>query len=381
MTNPSEDLLALGVAVVPVLDERSRRWWETLVYTAMDDFPEYRLRGRNVQRVLGGFGALGNPSSFHHRTVRQFRRKLKRLAMRPVFADYARRRFPGGEHRVVRLESLFDRLCVRCESFLRPTPEGWHRDVYDGAKYKLRDLPHSLPGDQQDLLFGGWTNLDHREQSFVGLVASHDEHFGAGGGFATFSPDDVKRHRFAERLAAQANRAYGTTVHTDADGHIRVPPGHSVLFLQHLVHSVKSGPQPTTPSLRVFHGFRLTTETVPLFDVEGVVANGAVPRIPSGQMPPMYSQNHYAAFVHKTEDRWRRWAERTFRPECCYVRTTGEFTYATPGSRDDRNKAANKGRYMPSLSEMGLWNEEDFGYSPDEVQALYPQPLYEHAVS
>lgn len=371
----SEDLAKWGVAVLPVLDDSSRRWWEDLLYKAMDEFPEYRLKGRGVQRVLGGFGALGNPSSFHHVTVRQFRRKIKRLAMRPLFVKYARKRF-AGETKNLRLEALFDRLCVRCEDFLRPTPEGWHRDVYDGAKYKLRDLPHSLPGPTQDLLFGGWTNLDHREQSFVGLVGSHDETFeGDSGGFATFSADDVKRHRFSERLAAQANRTYGGSVRTNADGHIRVPPGHSVVFLQHLVHSVKSGPQPDTPSLRVFHGFRLTTESVPLFDIEGVVANGGVPRIPSGQMPPMYSQNHYAAFVHKTEDRWRRWAERTFRPECCFVRTTGEFTYSTPGSRDDRNKAANKGRYMPSLSEMNLWNEKDFAYSQEEMQALFPQPL------
>ena len=48
------------------------------------------------------------------------------------------------------------------------------------------------------------------------------------------------------------------------------------------------GPAPSVEhALRVFHGFRLTTEDASLFDHEGVLANGAVPRIPSGQIPPI----------------------------------------------------------------------------------------------
>lgn len=75
----AQDLHTLGVAVVPFLDHSSREHWEVLLWNAMDDMPEFKVRGRGVQRVLGGFGALGNPSSFHHPTVRSFRRKVKRL--------------------------------------------------------------------------------------------------------------------------------------------------------------------------------------------------------------------------------------------------------------------------------------------------------------
>lgn len=108
-----------------------------------------------VQRVLGGFGALGNPSSFHDPVVRQFRRKIKRLAVRPVMQDYTRRKF--GTTRNFALEALFDRLCVRMDDFKSPSAEAWHRDIYDANTYGLRPLPHSLPQGSQDEMFGGWT--------------------------------------------------------------------------------------------------------------------------------------------------------------------------------------------------------------------------------
>ena len=372
----ARDLADLGVAVVEVMQEDSRAHWNDLLFAAMDDFPEYRVRGRGVQRVLGGFGALGNPSSFHHPTVRAFRALLKRLAVQPVLRAYARARY-GDAARLVRLEALFDRLCVRCRAFKSPSKESWHRDIYDAETFRLRALPRSLPGGELDVLVGGWTNLDHRPQSFVGLAGSHDEAFhDAGAGFATFSTADVARHRFDARLAGQADRRLGRTVRCNAQGEIVVPPGHAILFLQRLVHAVKGGLQPETPALRVFHGFRLTTEEAALFDHEGVLANGAVPRIPSGQIPPMYSQNHYAAFSG-ADPRWRAWGGATFRRECLFRRTTpAGLEYETPGSRDDRNRAANAGRYMPSLAEMGLFDEERFRYSREEAASLHPQPLF-----
>ena len=366
-----DDLLDLGVAVLPVMDEASRSWWEGTFWNAMDEFPEYRIRGRNVQRVLGGFGALGNPSSFHHPTVRHFRDKLKRLTIAPLMKQFTSRVF--GEDVVIHLEALFDRVCVRYEEFRRPTAEAWHRDIYDAAQYGLRPLPHSLPGNTEDLLFGGWSNFDHRPQSFVALVGTHKDPVQEGGGFATFSKEDIRKHRFDERLREQANKTLGSTIVTDANGHTIVPPGHCVVFFQRIVHSVKSGPQPDTPALRIFHGYRLTTETIPLMDHRVAIDHGGVPRIPSGQMPPMYSANHYAAFV-SADDRWRNWAAATFQPQCLYERTSGGYSYHTPGSIDNREPWINKNRCMPSLVQMGLWNDA-FLYSPRDVQVMTPERL------
>ena len=396
----ARDLHELGVTVVPVMDDSSRKHWERELFKAMDEFPEFKVKGREVQRVLGGFGALGNPSSFHHFVVRQFRRKMKRLFAHPLLREFVKLRFP--EHYAsIRLEALFDRLCVRKQSFREPTAEQWHRDIYSSEKYNLRLLPSTLPTDTtrsdgggaslpslyrllettQDMIFGGWVNMDHRTQHFVCLPGTQDSSIGSGDGFSTFSAADVKKYRFNEQLAAQANQRIGHSLVCNEDGNVVVPPGHALLFFQRLIHSVKGGPQPETASLRVFHGFRLTCERTSLFDIREVVDNGGVPRIPSGQMPPMYSANHYAFFNDPSNPYWREWGHTHFRPECLFQRKRsdagggGGSYYYTPGSKDDRNKASNKGRYMPSLSEMGLWNES-FRYSADEERALLPQPLF-----
>jgi hypothetical protein len=376
----ANDLVTYGVAVLPVMDEASRVWWEGLLFEAMDTFPEYKMHGRDVQRVLGGFGALGNPSSFHDPTIRQFRRKIKDLAVKPLMREFAERFFGRKEASTINIEALFDRICVRKDDFKSPTAEAWHRDIYDADTYKLRPLPHSLPQGEQDLLFGGWTNMDYRPQKFVALLGEHnltgDEHATVGG-FSTFTADQIKRFGFNERLLQQANKRFGATLQTDDEGNVVVPPGSALIFFQRIVHSVKSGPQPLTPALRVFHGFRLTTETVSLFDIAAAIENGGVPRIPSGQIPPMYSKNHYAAFNNESEPRWREWGKRVFKDECLFKRTTTNTkrTYYTPGSQGDLNKAANKGRFMPSLSEMGLWGAR-FEYSPDERRALTPERLF-----
>lgn len=49
--------------------------------------------------------------------------------------------------------------------------------------------------------------------------------------------------------------------------------------------------------------------------------------------------------------------------------------YYTPGSSGDRNRAANLGRYMPSLSEMDLWDDR-FAYSDQEARSMYPQRIF-----
>ena len=372
----ADDLLTYGVAVVPITeDAATRARMADDIFAAMDEFPEYLQRGRDLQRVLGGFGALGNPSSFHHPVVRAYRCWLKNLWMHPIACDYARHKF-GAQAGTVRLEAMFDRLCVRKDDFKAPSAEAWHRDIYDADAYGLRPLPHSLPGGELDILFGGWSNLDERDQVFVGLVGTHDEAFDtSNGGFATFSDADIRRLRFNERLAGQAGATFGRTIRCNGAGEIVVPPGHAIVFLQRLVHSVKSGAQPRTPALRVFHGFRLTTDEAPLFDHRRVVETGAVPRLPSGQIPPMYSKNHYAAFAGR-DPRWREWAAATFQPACLFQRVTpGGIEYSTPGSRGNANRLANAGRYMPSLSEMGLL-DDSFAYSREELQALYPEPLF-----
>ena len=351
-----------GAVVLPVFAGESRAAQEARVFEAMDEFPEYKRPGRKVQRVLGGFGALGNPASFHHPVIQDLRATVKENVSIPLFKAYRRR---AG----LRLEVLFDRICVRCDQFGSVTKEAWHRDIYDGPKYGLRRLP------DRDEIFGGWINLSDEDQRFVGILGSHASDAARdaqrrGGGFAQLAPDQVRAEGVERRLAEQANRTFGL-LKADGNGHLLVPPGHMLIFFQRLVHSVAGGKQPKEPQLRLFFGHRLTTEETPLFPLDAVLVNNAVPRIPSGQVPPMYSQNHYAFF--STTPHYRDWGATTFKPECLFRRqTTSGVAYSTPGSKDDHDRAANLQRTMPSLSAMGL---DVYPYSARTKRALTPEAI------
>ena len=50
--------------------------------------------------------------------------------------------------------------------------------------------------------------------------------------------------------------------------------------------------------------------------------------------------------------------------------------YATPGSHGDANPLANKGRYMPSLAEMGLFDRSHVYTQADVEVVLPPERLF-----
>jgi len=371
------DLQTHGATVVPVVSDEELKKLQSRMWKCMDDFPEYKRQGRDVQRVLGGFGALGNPSSFHMKQIRRLRYYVKKYVGFPLFRDYVNSLL-GADGDDVRLELLFDRLCVRCESFGTVSAENWHRDIYDAAKFGLPPLPRSLPGGKMDEIFGGWLNLSDVDQYFVGILGSHhgdaaERAQEKAGGFATLTEQEIDDQQVNERLAMQKNARYGHTLRTNDKGHIVVPPGHQLIFFQRLLHAVASGKQPKAPQLRMFVGFRLTTMKAPMFadTFESVVENFAVPRIPSGQIPPMYSNNHYAQFS-KPNSHFRTWAESTFKRTCLYDRPGG---YSTPGSRNNLDMHANKNRYMPSLSVMGLSDDME-PYSVSDRKTMQPELLF-----
>lgn len=367
-----------GVMCMPVFNDEKRHKWAERIWDAMDDFPEYKVQGKHIQRSLGGFGALGNPSSFHHPNIQHYRNQIKKTVLKPLFREYVT--LKGFSPEMTYLEMLYDRLCVRCESFGMPTKETWHRDIYDAKEYKLRELPHSIEHNNgqryPDEIFGGWINLSDVDQSFICIVGSHkgDAAIAAqkkGGGFAKLTEKQKIDQKIEERLLNQSNRKIGTC-HTNEDGHVIVPPGSMVIFYQRLLHSVAGGKQMSEPNLRIFNSVRLTGETNSLFDHGHVISNNAVPRIPSGQVAAMYSQNHYSFFSRTP--RYREWGAQTFKDACLFERETpAGIKYHTPGSKGDRNSFANTTRSMPSLSEM---NFEPYAYSDLSVQTMLPETLF-----
>ena len=126
-------------------------------WQAVASFPEYAPAVRTAELaadvtqhyVQGGFGALGNPASFHNRFARDWRaRALTAVVEQRVFSAVMAAHPAGATN--VRLEQLIDRMLVRRPS-KRATAESWHRDEAVGC---LDD----------DVVFGGWINFDPHPQ-------------------------------------------------------------------------------------------------------------------------------------------------------------------------------------------------------------------------
>ena len=109
---------------------RSRFW------AAVATFPEFlpEVSTANVQQhfVQGGFGALGNPASFHNPFVREWRARALAAVVEQRAFSAVMEEHPAGAASV-RLEAIIDRMLVRRPS-KRASAESWHRDEAVGAR-------------------------------------------------------------------------------------------------------------------------------------------------------------------------------------------------------------------------------------------------------
>ncbi|KNC81603.1 hypothetical protein SARC_06081 [Sphaeroforma arctica JP610] len=155
-----EHLEKHGYAVVPTdLDvAQARAYFDAEIA----NFPEFNADASKY--VLGGFGALGNPASFHNPTVRLLR-VWAHAIIRPLLAPLA-----GTQGGPMYFEQVVDRMMVR-QKGESASAEAWHRDE---AKLAGAD----------DLVFGGWWNLDSTAQYFSCIAGSHKVVSG-NKGFAT----------------------------------------------------------------------------------------------------------------------------------------------------------------------------------------------------
>jgi hypothetical protein len=319
-----------GVVTLPVLEhDVSVQFLET-----EQAFPEFQPGTRPY--VLGGFAAYANPSSFHSPFVKELRKAtFEKVVASQVFQTYLQEVRPDSYEKF-HLEVLFDRVLHRFPG-QKPNPETAHRDV----------TPHKLLREEDDdLLFGGWLNLTAHEQFFVGKPGSHlgvrntYEVSKAHKGFCTL---DTKSDEYAEYQATKRK--------------FSVPPGHLVIFPQHLVHEVLSQKSPHE-QFRLFFGWRLTRGTSTLFpDKERAIDTLGVPTIPSGQIPALFSCHHQSVFKHK------------------------EFNWTGPGGPKgtlldwaSQTLKVPLARHLESLKHYGL----DYpGYTPEEKKFLLElHPLF-----
>jgi hypothetical protein len=175
-----------------------------------------------------------------------------------------------GTEEDLRAELLFDRIMWRRKG-QAPSPEAWHRDVT--AK------PPRTTLCPNDVVLGGWTNLDQVPQYFSCAPGTH----------LKVNLFDMVNTGFA-KIPTHEHAIY-----RNQSTKVVIPSGHCILFFQHLVHEVVGG-KADHDMCRMFHGIRLTQCSEALFrddyQQRRVFEDQAVPRLPSFQLPPMYSANH-----------------------------------------------------------------------------------------
>jgi len=280
--------------------------------------------------VLGGFGALANPSSFHHPWVR----KMREMLMCEIL-DYDVLPVEGRN-----LEQVFDRVMFRRKGDT-PTAESVHRDEAATAK-------------EGDLIFGGWLNLDKTDQKLLCCPGTHLEVGGQNKGFAKIK-DAKEIEKYRELMRS-----------------VRVPPGHLLVFYENIVHEVAS--RKAEDDVRRLHcGFRVTEHTDPLFGLEPTlkwINDQAVPKIKSGQDPVLFPSN-YANFSVMW-DKLENWSMRMF----AHLDKSAYYRHTIKSKNDLYNnrtywRVAPK---LPSLRSLGLKMHPSYEYH--EVALMLPQKTW-----
>ena len=188
-------------------------------YNRDPENPDFDSSGNRLDYVLGGFGALGNPASFHNPLARDLRLQGYIALMEQIFRGMIEQRLSKEQRENMKIEMLFDRMMYRITS-QKPSAESWHRDVMP---------PHYI--QREDEVFGGWLNLDTQNQymscipgSNLGVIQRE-----LAPGFASIDKEKVKmvsqyKHRFT------------------------IPPGHLIIFPQYHISFFLRRPFRTIPN-------------------------------------------------------------------------------------------------------------------------------------
>lgn len=342
---PIEKLYVYGTTTIPILSSCQLDEYRTQMKQEMEQFPEYLRNSTNkLVYVLGGFGALGNPSSFHNPTIRRLRKKVYQQAVARLFRhlvnDY---QLVVGNNNVPQLEyyleTLLDRFMYRLKG-TAPSAETWHRDV---AKDNLIEF--------NDEIYGGWINLDTKSQFMSCIPGSHlgVRLKGLPSGFATIGKKDIDKFKPYKQL-------------------FEIKPGHCIIFPQYLLHEVVSKKAPYD-MMRLFTGWRLSTSGKSFYTnevLDKLIETQATPILPSGQKTPMFAANHGSFFLKKNF---------TIDPSTNYSSNTIEWSKDSfqPQLLVEKKDYLIVNRYLNSLQDYGLDKYRD--YSVEEQKILYPHKL------
>ena len=296
----AEQLNKDGVTVIPLFTPEETSILKELYRDTIFDFPEYKTpeKCEKLGHSMGGFSALANGQSFHAPFMRYLREFILDRTVPKLWNDMI------GEKPDTNLELLIDRALYRTTD-RKVSPEDWHQDLPD--KKAMRKLGKVINPD--DIVYGGWLNLDDFDQYFMGIKGTQHDNYTTDG----FARITKKRKPHYKNLA-------------QAQGKIRIPPGCLIIFYESIVHNVTHN-KIHQPMHRQFIGWRITKDKHPYFPDTIQRCKDQVPiRLKSGQEPPMYSRMHLTNWI----DRVEKWSEN-IKDEFCYDHTvqSGKFAGRT----------------------------------------------------
>lgn len=242
-----QHLETLGYAVIPLPEDIK---YSFDIHSYLSQQVEFNHSDVYQQFVLGAFGALGNPSSFHHPAIRKLRVDIFNH-MAPIF---------GKLYSYHYLSMLPDRFCIR-RNGCTLSSESWHRDKsYDVT-------PH-------ERIYGGWMNLDCVDQYFSCIPQSHNDAMSdIPNGFDKFDKEHQKQFKALSQL-------------------ITIPPDHILIFNERLIHEVRNHKY-KEDSYRLFTKWFISPVPRQLIpNIQDICKAQAVPPLSMAQYPPMFSKLH-----------------------------------------------------------------------------------------
>lgn len=260
-----QELITKGVMVIPY-PENIRKQFNLNKY--LSEQKEYVHINQNTNFVMGAFGAFGNPSSFHHPEIRKLRLNIYNF-IKTYFSNTFHNKY---------LECIVDRFAIR-----RPdtslSPETWHRDISNMKN-------NNIIGSNDDLIFGGWVNLDdNHTQQFSCVPCTHDNIL-SGTGFTRLSKDDALKYKSIKEK-------------------INVPPNHLIIFNEKIIHQVLPIKYKNY-SYRLFMKYRITSNPdTPLINTNHllkVIENQDIFPLNVEQQPPMYAKLHAVNWKTRLND-------------------------------------------------------------------------------
>lgn len=257
-------LLEQGVIVLPTsfVNEEKRKEKQQEFMKTLSGFKEFNAKGKQDKNFqLGGFGALGNPSSFHNKFVRNTRLEMNSELLKSLFSEFLQ------QDEELLLEQIIDRMMFRKKGNA-PGRESFHRDDSGG-----------LP---EDLTFGGWLNLDDFPHKFSCVKGSQE-----------LDPENKKEAGF-NLIPKHLQKTMKSRSEI-----ILIPAGHAIIFFDNIIHEVLSQ-KAKEDTRRLFLGFRLTKSKIPLIPkIQELLQDQATIPLKSKQIPAMYSTLHICSWFDR----------------------------------------------------------------------------------